>query len=173
MPRTFQGRLTLGFISVVSLTLLLVGPAVIVRLDDYFLKQEQQALDSRAGSMAAITALFAQQVIVGPIVTSDDRLTPASEAFFSSDVIERLADTFAEADVTLRVGTPTRGVRWLGDRPGRRRHVLGPAPGTAEARPGPRLDHDRSGGPAVPRLRSRRGRSRSPCRTRTPPGRRP
>ena len=27
MPRTFQGRLTLGFISVVSLTLLLVGPA--------------------------------------------------------------------------------------------------------------------------------------------------
>jgi signal transduction histidine kinase len=108
MPRTFQGRLTLGFISVVSLTLLLVGPAVVVRLDDYFLKQEQQALDSRAGSMAAITALIAQQFIVGPIVTSDDRLTPASQAFFSSDVIERLADTFAEADVTIRVGTPTR-----------------------------------------------------------------
>ena len=46
MPRTFQGRLTLGFISVVSLTLLLVGPAVIIQLDDYFLRQEQTNLES-------------------------------------------------------------------------------------------------------------------------------
>jgi asparagine synthetase B (glutamine-hydrolysing) len=75
---------------------------VVLRLDDYFLKQEQQALDSRAGSMAAITALLAQQVIVGPIVTSDDRMTDASAAFFSSDVIARLADSLP-ASYKLRV----------------------------------------------------------------------
>ncbi len=108
MPRTFQGRLTLGFISVVSLTLLLVSTAVVIRLDDYFLQQEQQALDSRANSMAAITALLAPQIIGGPIVTSDNHLTDKAVTFFSSDVLDKLADTFAEADVRVRVGTPTR-----------------------------------------------------------------
>jgi signal transduction histidine kinase len=108
MPRTFQGRLTLGFVSVVALTLLLVGPLVVVRLDDYFVQQEQQALDSRAGATAAIAALLARQVIDGAIVTSDDHLTDGAKAFFATDIIEQLADNVAEADITIRVGTPTR-----------------------------------------------------------------
>ena len=73
VPRTFQGRVTLGFVSVVTLTLLLVGPAVILRLDDYFLNQEQINLEGRTTSTAAIVTL-AVRTIDGPIVTPDDRV---------------------------------------------------------------------------------------------------
>jgi signal transduction histidine kinase len=107
MPRTFQGRLTLAFISVVSLTLLLVGPAVVLRLDDYFLNQEQRALDARADSTAAIAALLADQAVDGPIVWPNDQITPNAQAFFDR-YIQDLADHLAEADITIRVGTPTR-----------------------------------------------------------------
>ena len=48
-----------------SLTLLLVGPAVILRLDDYFYKQEQEDLDARATSTVAILELVAGQVDPG------------------------------------------------------------------------------------------------------------
>ena len=109
MPRTFQGRLTLAFISVVSLTLLLVGPAVILRLDAYFLDQEQQNLDGRAASTVAIIALFAQQEIHGPVVDADGQLTPAARTFFSQYMRE-IADNVAQADLTIRVGRPVTGI---------------------------------------------------------------
>jgi signal transduction histidine kinase len=108
MPRTFQGRLTLGFISVVSLTLLLVGPAVILRLDDYFLKQEQINLEGRTTSSLAVIVLAARQGIDGPVVTPDDRLTTNAESFFNSDAVRAIANEVAQSDITLRVGTPTR-----------------------------------------------------------------
>ena len=86
MPRTFQGRLTLGFISVVSLTLLLVGPAVIIRLDDYFLRQEQLNLEDRTTSTLAVIVLAARNGIEGPIVTPNNRSDPERGAFFTSDI---------------------------------------------------------------------------------------
>jgi signal transduction histidine kinase len=107
MPRTFQGRLTLGFISVVSLTLLLVGPAVIIRLDDYFLRQEQLNLEGRTTSTLAVIVLAASNGIEGPIVTPNNRLTPNAERFFSSGSMRGIADEVAQSDITLRVGTPT------------------------------------------------------------------
>jgi len=108
MPRTFQGRLTLAFVSVVALTLLLVGPLVVLRLEDYFRQQEQEALDSRASATATLAALLARQLIDGPIVTSDNQLTDGAKSFFATDNMEFLADNVAEADITIRVGTPTR-----------------------------------------------------------------
>jgi len=109
MPRTFQGRLTLGFISVVSLTLLLVGPLVILRLDDYFLDQEQQNLQVRAASTAAVIALFAEKAIPGPIIDENGQLTPTSQFFFSN-FLREIADDVAQADLTIRVGGQTTGV---------------------------------------------------------------
>ncbi len=106
MPRTFQGRLTLGFISVVSLTLLLVGPAVILQLDGYFLKQEQTNLDARAQSTLAVVALLSNQFIVGPVVTPDDVLTDEAVQVFSSTGMQSIAND-AQAEMTIRVGTPT------------------------------------------------------------------
>jgi signal transduction histidine kinase len=107
MPRTFQGRLTLGFISVVALTLLLVGPAVILRLDDYFLQQEQQNLDSRASATATVVALLAQLPDGGQVVTPDDRLTDKTAALFTAENVQLIADTIAQADVKIEFGTPT------------------------------------------------------------------
>ncbi len=107
MPRTFQGRLTLGFISVVALTLLLVGPAVILRLDDYFLQQEQQNLESRASATATVVALLAQPPDGGQVVTPDDHLTERTAGLFSDKVVQLIADTIAQADVLIEFGTPT------------------------------------------------------------------
>jgi len=107
MPRTFQGRLTLGFISVVSLTLLLVGPAVIIQLDDYFLRQEQTNLQSRAASTNAVVALLANQFVDGPVVTPDDQVTPNATSAFTSPAMQTIAND-AQADLTITVGTPTQ-----------------------------------------------------------------
>ncbi len=107
MPRTFQGRLTLGFISVVSLTLLLVGPLVIVRLDGYFLEQEQLNLEGRTTSTLAVVVLAAREQIDGPIVTPNDHLTDNAVEFFSSSTVQAIANNVAQADVTIKVGTPT------------------------------------------------------------------
>ena len=107
MPRTFQGRLTLGFISVVALTLLLVGPAVILRLDDYFFQQEQQNLDSRAGATATVVALLAQPPDGGQVVTADGHLSDRTAALFSASTVQAIADKIAQADVLIEFGTPT------------------------------------------------------------------
>ena len=107
MPRTFQGRLTLGFISVVSLTLLLVGPAVIIQLDDYFLRQEQTNLQSRAASTNAVVALLANQFVDGQVVTPDDQVTPNATSAFTSPAMQTIAND-AQADLTITVGTPTQ-----------------------------------------------------------------
>lgn len=108
MPRTFQGRLTLGFVSVVALTLALVGPAVMIRLDDYFRVQEQRNLESRTGSTLTVVGLLLNQATGGAVVTPDNRVTDAARAFLSSGVIQAIADDVAQADVAIRVGTPTR-----------------------------------------------------------------
>ena len=110
MPRTFQGRLTLAFISVVSLTLLLVGPLVILRLDAYFLDQEQENLDGRATSTVAILDLFAQQSIPGAVLDQNGDLTPQAEAFFGSRYMRDIADDVAQADLDISVGRLVQGV---------------------------------------------------------------
>ena len=51
-PRTFQARLTLGFVGVVALTLALVSIFVVNRLDDYFTRQQQTDLTHRASIVA-------------------------------------------------------------------------------------------------------------------------
>jgi signal transduction histidine kinase len=107
LPRTFQGRLTVGFVTVVALTLALVGPAVILRLDDYFLQQEQDNIQVRAGSTLTIVALLVNQAADGAVVTPDNRLTEAARAFLTSDTIQEVADNVAQADMAIRVGTAT------------------------------------------------------------------
>jgi signal transduction histidine kinase len=108
VPRTFQGRLTLGFVTVVALTLVLVGPAVMLRLDDYFRVQEQRNLESRTGSTLTVVGLLLNQATRGTVVTPDNQVTDAAREFLSSEVIQSIADDVAQADVSIRVGTPTQ-----------------------------------------------------------------
>ena len=94
--------------SVVALTLALMGPAVIIRLDSYFREQDVQNLGSRSQSTLTAVVLLANQSTNGILVTPDDHLTDDAQAFFSSGVLQKIADTLAFADVAIRVGTPTR-----------------------------------------------------------------
>src|SRR3954452_19236392 len=54
VPQSFQTRLTFAFMGIVALTLALVAPIVINRLDDYFRQLEEQGLRSRADATAQI-----------------------------------------------------------------------------------------------------------------------
>ena len=58
VPQSFQTRLTIAFMGVVALTLVLVAPVVINRLDDYFRVQEEQSLRAQAAATAAILDRF-------------------------------------------------------------------------------------------------------------------
>ena len=74
VPRSFQTRLTFAFIGVVALTLALVAPIVVNRIDDYFRQQEEQSLQVRANATAAVIDQFIETTLPGDrIVAEDDR----------------------------------------------------------------------------------------------------
>ena len=105
-PRTFQGRLTLGFVAVVTITLGLVGVIVVNRLGAYFDQQQQDDLNSRAAAVA-------QYVIVITDNASPFRPILTDEAKVNKDVVgelqrgshqDLLANTLAQADVEVTLG---------------------------------------------------------------------
>jgi signal transduction histidine kinase len=110
-PRSFQARLTLGFVGVVALTLLLVSAFVINRLDDYFLRQQEADLTARTRTVIAYVAgqAFAESRL-RPIVDEDGITHPAVVAELSSPAQQRiLADRLAQADVRIRFGLVING----------------------------------------------------------------
>ncbi len=54
VPQSFQTRLTFAFTGVVALTLVLVAPVIVWRLDDFFRQQEEQRLQTRAAATAQL-----------------------------------------------------------------------------------------------------------------------
>ena len=56
VPQSFQTRLTFAFMAVVALTLTLVAPVLVLRLDDFFRQQEETRLQDRADATAEILA---------------------------------------------------------------------------------------------------------------------
>src|SRR6476646_5718502 len=54
VPQSFQTRLTFAFTGVVALTLVLVAPVVVWRLDDFFRQQAEQRLQARATATAQL-----------------------------------------------------------------------------------------------------------------------
>ena len=109
VPRSFQTRLTIAFMGVVALTLALVAPVVINRLDDYFRLQEEQSLRAQAAATAAILDRFiAEAVGTSAVVAEVDgelKLNPAVEAALIGDgLLAVAAQNVAYADVRLRFG---------------------------------------------------------------------
>ncbi len=108
-PKTFQGRLTLGFVAVVAVTLGLVGLLVVNRLGAYFDQQQDADLEARASSVAHYVILIAESsdtVRAGRPVVSDlgvvDRVVLAE---FTHENQQRLvADRLGQADVQIRIG---------------------------------------------------------------------
>jgi len=110
-PQTFQGRLTLGFVAVVAVTLALVSMLVINRLGDYFDQQQRADLEARALTVAQYVAGVAESNSeLRPVVDSGGIVDPAVVAELSQANQGRLlADRLAQADVKIVIGTARDG----------------------------------------------------------------
>jgi signal transduction histidine kinase len=109
VPQSFQTRLTIAFMGVVALTLILVAPVVVNRLDDYFRVQEEQSLRAQAAATAAILDRFiADTVGTDAVVINVDgklQLNPAVRAALVDDnLLDLAAHNVAHADIRLRFG---------------------------------------------------------------------
>lgn len=109
VPRSFQTRLTIAFMGVVALTLGMVAPVVVNRLDDYFRVQEEQSLQAQATATAAILDRFIIDAVgtaaVVAVVDGELQLNPAVESALIGDGLLALAArTVAHADVRVRFG---------------------------------------------------------------------
>jgi signal transduction histidine kinase len=109
VPRSFQTRLTFAFIGVVALTLALVAPIVVNRIDDYFRQQEEQSLLVRATATAAVIDQFIETTLPGQriVIESDGQavLNPdVADILVAHDLLRIAANNVAQADVTLEFG---------------------------------------------------------------------
>jgi signal transduction histidine kinase len=110
VPQSFQTRLTFAFMGVVALTLLLVAPIVINRLDDYFRQQEEQSLAARASASALTLARFidaavpADKAVVRELPDGSVALNPIVRDLIDRGMLSFTADVVAQADVELEFG---------------------------------------------------------------------
>ena len=109
MPRSFQTRLTFAFIGVVALTLALVAPIVVNRIDDYFRQQEEQSLQVRAKATAAVIDQFIETTLPGDRIVAESNgqavLNPdVADILVTHDLLRIAANNVAQADVTLEFG---------------------------------------------------------------------
>ncbi len=110
VPQSFQTRLTVAFMAVVALTLVLVAPVVVIRLDDYFRIEEEQRLDARADASAAILEQFILDTTGDQAVVRDVdgtlMLNPKVQRMLIDDGgLQLVADKVAEATVAVEFGT--------------------------------------------------------------------
>jgi signal transduction histidine kinase len=105
LPRSFQGRLALSFIGVITLTLVLVTVLVINRLDDYFTRQQTTDLEQRAETVSTYIQSRAREAVNGGLVVgSDGRVNPAVLAALDLEQQQVIADRLGQADVQVRFG---------------------------------------------------------------------
>jgi signal transduction histidine kinase len=115
-PRTFQGRLTLAFVAIVTVTLGLVGLLVVNRLGAYFDQQQEEELSARAQGVAQYVILVAEStdsIRAGrPVVSAEGIVDPAVVTELSRERQQRIVtDQLAKADVTIRMGLTSQGFR--------------------------------------------------------------
>jgi signal transduction histidine kinase len=110
-PKTLQGRLTLGFASVVAITLLLVTVFVLNRLDDEFRTQQLADLQVRTELVSDyVDTLDVTYAGGSPVIYADNIVNPRVAAVLASDTQSRfIADRLAEADVEIILGLPVPG----------------------------------------------------------------
>jgi signal transduction histidine kinase len=121
-PKTLQSRLTVGFASVVGLTLLLVTVFVLNRLDDEFRTQQREDIRAKTDLVAAYIDFLAADVAridpvvpgdvarIEPVVFNDNEVNPRVVAALQQpDRVSFIADLLAEADVDYTLGLPSVG----------------------------------------------------------------
>ena len=109
-PRTFQGRLTLAFLAVVTLSLGLATVLVINRLEDYFTNQQTTELEQRSAIVASFVSSTAERAAAGrPVVSRDGTVDGLVVAALSNHDVQRfIADELAQADVSITFGWVTK-----------------------------------------------------------------
>ena len=110
VPQSFQTRLTLAFMGVVALTLALIAPIVINRLDDYFRQLEEQSLTARANATAQLLTTFMlanvpdDMVVIRELDDGTVILNPAAREILEGRVFDLTAQAVAQADTAVAVG---------------------------------------------------------------------
>jgi len=111
IPRSFQVRLMFAFLGVVALTLALIAPVLVNRLDDYFRQQEEQSLQLRAAGTAEVLKKYIllsidDQWVVRRAKDGTPVLNGDVEALLQdTDLLTSAANYVAQADVQLVFGT--------------------------------------------------------------------
>jgi signal transduction histidine kinase len=112
VPQSFQTRLTFAFLAVTALTLTLVAPVLVIKLDEFFRQQEETRLQERADATAEILVLFIARAVGDnqPVVwvdpgTGDVLLNPAVEVLLrDAGLLQTVADEVALAKVEISFG---------------------------------------------------------------------
>jgi signal transduction histidine kinase len=107
MPHTFQGRLTIAFVTVIALTLALVTVLVLNRLDDYFTSQQTADLEVRSATVGGYVQALAEGAAGegALVVGADGRMNPLVIAAMENPGQRRLiADRLGQADVIIQFG---------------------------------------------------------------------
>jgi signal transduction histidine kinase len=112
VPQSFQTRLTFAFMAVVALTLTLVAPILVLRLDAFLREQEQAQLATRAEAMAEVLvrSIGGQLGDQLPVVIIDADTGAASLRAEVRDLLVRehllqfYTDEVAQADVLVKFG---------------------------------------------------------------------
>lgn len=112
VPQSFQTRLTFAFMAVVALTLTLVAPVLVLKLDEFFRQQEETRLQERADATAEILVLFIaravgddQAVVWVDPGTGEILLNPAVSVLLGdAGLLQTVADEIALARVEISFG---------------------------------------------------------------------
>ncbi len=115
VPQSFQTRLTFAFMAVVALTLTLVAPVVILRLDDFFRQQEEARLQERSDATAAVLVRAIGDTMgdSGAVVWVDPasgqaKLDPEVEKLLiDAGLLQLVTDEVAQATVQVQFGPAT------------------------------------------------------------------
>ncbi|MFL5757616.1 MAG: hypothetical protein ACJ77N_15150, partial [Chloroflexota bacterium] len=112
VPRTLQWRLTGAFVGIVALTIALVAPVVINRLDDYYRNQEVQIVSARRTAVASaiVGALGNEPVITRAADGTYDLSARARERLIDGNGLTVIANDVAQADVSVLFGPIQRGL---------------------------------------------------------------
>jgi signal transduction histidine kinase len=116
VPQSFQTRLTFAFTAVVALTLVLVAPVVVWRLDDFFRQQEEQRLQTRAQATAQLLVRsIADEIPAGRTAVHVDPATgqvtlypSVGKALATGGLLQFAASQVAQADVEVEFGPATQ-----------------------------------------------------------------
>lgn len=120
VPRSLQTRLTLAFVGIVALTLALVLPVVINRLDDALRQREEDGLVAQRDALAPLLAVFVDQaartgfgprtVLVTDAETGEITLNPKVRDLLTAPNNLTAIAGIARANVRIGIGPTEAGV---------------------------------------------------------------